>query len=441
MILSPGHTLNHSLSKRTRAWERVFALFCSVAVAGCSGIADQKRPSPSGQLSASPSSVAFGNVGVGTTSTQTVTFSNKGTGSLTVSQAVVSGAGFSMTGQTFPVTLSAGQNATFSAQFAPSAMGSASGSVSITSNAPGSPLAIALSGTGVQPQLAATPSSASFGNVITGNSNSQTIKLSNPGSASITISQASVSGSGFSLTGITVPLTIAGASSATFNVAFTPTAAGSVIGAVSLVSNAPGSPLTIALSGTGVTATFLLTANPTTLSFGNVNLGSSATQTVTLTNTGNSSVSISQISVLGAGFSASGVTSGTTLTPNQTVTVNVTFAPASAASVTGTVSVVSNASNSPTTIALSGTGVQLIAHSAALTWVASTSVVAGYNVYRGTVSGGPYTKLNSSLIAVTTYTDSTVQSGQTYFYVVTAVDANNVESAHSNEVSAIIPFP
>jgi len=85
--------------------------------------------------------------------------------------------------------------------------------------------------------------------------------------------------------------------------------------------------------------------------------------------------------------------------------------------------------------------VQLIAHSAALSWTASTSVVTGYNIYRGTVSGGPYAKLNSSLIALTTYTDSTVQSGQTYFYIVTAVDASNVESAYSNEISAIIPFP
>ena len=84
---------------------------------------------------------------------------------------------------------------------------------------------------------------------------------------------------------------------------------------------------------------------------------------------------------------------------------------------------------------------QLIAHSAALTWVASTSAVVGYNVYRGTVSGGPYAKLNSSLIALSTYTDSTVGSGQTYFYVVTAVDANSVESTDSSEVSAIIPFP
>src|SRR6266446_3001052 len=394
-----------------------------------------------GTLTANPSSFNFGNVLVGGNGTQTFTLSNSGTASVTISAASVLGTGFSITGLSVPLTLAAGQNTTFSGQFAPSATGSATGSVSITSNAPGSPLAIALSGTGVQPQLAPTPSSASFGSVVTGTSNSQTIKLSNAGSASVTISQATVSGAGFTITGPAVPLTIAAGSSATFNVAFTPGAAGSVTGTVSLVSNAPNSPLTIALSGTGVTATFLLTASPTSLSFGSVNLGSNSSLSTSLTNTGNSNVTLSSVTASGASFSASGVTSGTTLTPNQAVTLSVIFAPGSAGSLTGSVSVASNATNSPATIALSGTGVQLIAHSAALSWTASTSVVAGYNVYRGTVSGGPYSKLNSSLIALTTHTDSTVQSGQTYFYVVTAVDASNVESAYSNTISAIIPFP
>jgi len=83
--------------------------------------------------------------------------------------------------------------------------------------------------------------------------------------------------------------------------------------------------------------------------------------------------------------------------------------------------------------------VQTVSHSVTLTWTASTSTVSGYNVYRSTVSGGPYTKLNSTLVAATTYTDTTVQSGQTYFYVATAVDSSAVESADSTEVSATIP--
>jgi SdrD B-like domain len=79
------------------------------------------------------------------------------------------------------------------------------------------------------------------------------------------------------------------------------------------------------------------------------------------------------------------------------------------------------------------------ARTATASWLASTSVVSGYNVYRGTVSGGPYTKLNGSLITLLTYTDATVQNGQTYFFVTTAVDGSGSESVFSNEVMAVIP--
>ncbi len=81
-------------------------------------------------------------------------------------------------------------------------------------------------------------------------------------------------------------------------------------------------------------------------------------------------------------------------------------------------------------------------HSVTLTWNASTSAnVAGYNVYRGTASGGPYTKLNSSLVPSLTYQDTTVQSGQTYYYVTTAVDGSGNESTYSNQAQAVIPYP
>ena len=82
-----------------------------------------------------------------------------------------------------------------------------------------------------------------------------------------------------------------------------------------------------------------------------------------------------------------------------------------------------------------------IAHSVGLEWIDNASPVIGYNVYRGTASGGPYTVLNSALVSETQYQDSSVQSGQTYYYVVTAVDSNEVESIYSNQVSAIIPTP
>jgi len=82
-------------------------------------------------------------------------------------------------------------------------------------------------------------------------------------------------------------------------------------------------------------------------------------------------------------------------------------------------------------------------HSATLNWTASTSSsVAGYNLYRSTTSGGPYTRVNSTgLIAGTTYNDTSVQAGATYFYVATAVDSSGDESGYSNETSATIPSP
>jgi hypothetical protein len=90
---------------------------------------------------------------------------------------------------------------------------------------------------------------------------------------------------------------------------------------------------------------------------------------------------------------------------------------------------------------LGGGCVTGIAHSVSLSWVASTSPVAGYSVYRGTAPGGPYTKLNSSLATGTSYVDTTVLAGQTYYYVVTAVDASNNSSVYSNEAQAVVPSP
>jgi hypothetical protein len=91
--------------------------------------------------------------------------------------------------------------------------------------------------------------------------------------------------------------------------------------------------------------------------------------------------------------------------------------------------------------ALGGACVTGSIHSATLNWTASTSTVVGYNVYRRGSAGGPYTKLNSSLVTGVTYTDSTVQAGQTYYYVTTAVDSSNNESVYSNSATALIPSP
>jgi len=98
--------------------------------------------------------------------------------------------------------------------------------------------------------------------------------------------------------------------------------------------------------------------------------------------------------------------------------------------------------NRVVTATLGGTCVVTSVHSVTLNWTASTTPnVAGYNVYRSATAGGPYTKLNTTLVVPTNYGDSTVTAGQTYYYVATAVDTNGNESANSNQAQAVIPTP
>jgi hypothetical protein len=391
-------------------------------------------------LSVTPGSLSFGSVGTGKSATQTIQLTNSGSASLTVSQVAATGTGFSVGGITLPLAIAPGQSASFSAQYAPQAVGNATGSVSIVSNAPNSPATVTLSGSGVQAGLSLTPSTAAFGTVVTGNTNSQTIQLTNSGTASLTVSQATVTGSGFSLSGLNLPLTLAAGQSLTFNIQYAPTAAGNVTGSVSIASNAPNSPATIALSATAVAATRTISVNPTSLSFGSITNGNSAVQSFAVTNTGNSSVAISGVSLTGTGYSIVSGAGAVTLAPNQGTFVNIQFAPTAAGAANGSVNITSNATGSASSVSLSGTGAApAVQHTVALNWGASTSTVAGYNVYRSQVSGNAYVKINSSLIGGMSYADGNVQSGQTYFYVATAIDASGNESVYSNETSSVIP--
>lgn len=96
---------------------------------------------------------------------------------------------------------------------------------------------------------------------------------------------------------------------------------------------------------------------------------------------------------------------------------------------------VSASSKSPQSPSPTGSG----PYSVDLSWNPSNSLVIGYNLYRGTVSGGPYARLNPSVLSGTNFTDSTIQSGTTYYYVSTSINSDNEESSYSNEASAAIP--
>ena len=191
-----------------------------------------------------------------------------------------------------------------------------------------------------------------------------------------------------------------------------------------------------------VTGTQSLSASSSSLAFGNVLSGNTSSLSVTLTNIGTGSVTITAANFTGGVFSAPGLTLPVTIAAGGHLGVSIQFVPDVSGPFSGSVSFVSDATNSPATVTFSGTGLAPQPHSVNLNWAGSTSTnVVGYYVYRSTVSGSGYSRLNGTVEAATMYTDSTVQSGMTYYYVVTAVDSSGNESAYSNQSVAKIPTP
>lgn len=187
------------------------------------------------------------------------------------------------------------------------------------------------------------------------------------------------------------------------------------------------------------TGSCLVASQPSSISFPNTSLGNSSSVLGTLINRCPSSIIVYKLQVNGSSFSLPGLTLPIVIPSGQAAPFTGVFTPATAGNASG--SFVFN-DNSPTlgvTVPVSGTGVTVQQHSVALDWTASTSQVTGYNAYRGSQSGGPYTLLNSGLIAGTSYTDQNVQSGVTYYYVTTAVNAQGAESVNSNQAVATVP--
>jgi len=300
-------------------------------------------------------------------------------------------------------------------------------------------------GSNTQGNLTIGANSLGFGSVSVGCSKTNSLVLSNgvSGGSSITVTQSSVTGAGFTLSsGPAVPFVLAPGQSATLMISFNPMSAGSASGALSIISDAANSTATVSLSGSGLApAPGQLAVAPATMNFGSLAVGSSKSQTGTLT-TSTADITVKSAAWNGQGYSLSGITFPTKVPANQSTSFTVTFAPQTKGPSSGNISFVSNASNSPNTEMLTGAGAEPVQHSVSLSWSPSTSRVVGYNIYRGTRSGGPYAKLNRSPLRGTNYTDSTVHSGITYYYVATSVGSKKmVESGHSNQTTAVIPTP
>jgi hypothetical protein len=445
ITLAPGQSVSFNV---------IFSPQTAGSVTGNLAVTDDAANSPlnialagtavaAGSLTANPASFTFGGVQVGASQSQTETLNNAGESSITISQASFTGAGFNYTGLSLPLTLAPNQSTTFAMVFAPTTVGAANSILSIAVSGSTTTLDIALSGTGVMPgNLTATPATISFTGVQVGKSQTQTEVVQNTGGSNATISQATVSGTGFSISGLSTPFTLTPGQSTSFSVSFAPGSSGSFTGSVALASNAADSNLVITLSGSATgSAQGQLSVSPTTINVGNVTVGTSGTQTGSLSAAG-ASVTVSGVTVGSSEFAISGITFPVTIPSGQSANFTVTFTPGASGLASTTASFASSATNSPTSATLTGTGVAAPVYSVSLTWVASTSPnVVGYNVYRRTGTTGNFAQINSALDGSTAYTDTSVADGVTYYYQTTAVNSSNEESAPSTTVTAKIPAP
>ena len=301
-------------------------------------------------MAISPASLNFNNITMGQSSTQTVTLTNNGNANLMVTAANITGPGFGMSGLTLSKPIPAGQAASFSVQFTPTSTTGASGSIVFTDNAPGSQQTLSITGSAVAANstLTANPGSFNFNNVAVNSSSPQTITLMNNGTAAVTINQVTTIGPGFSSTGLTVGQSIAAGSTATFTAKFAPTATGLAAGNISLVTTASNPTLSIPLSGTGIQGS--LAANPASIGFTSLQVGSSGSVPVTLSNQGTAPVSITGHSITGAGFTLTGWTAPASLNPGQTTSFTVKFSPAGPGAASGNVSITDSLPGSPLTI-------------------------------------------------------------------------------------------
>jgi subtilase family serine protease/sugar lactone lactonase YvrE len=311
-------------------------------------------------------SVSFGAQAKGTTSAaKTVTLTNSGNAALTgvaITLAGTNPADF-VESNNCAATIAAGGKCTITLKFKPAAAGAFTATVSIKDNANGSPQTIALSGTGATagPGVTLSATAVAFGSVAKGMASAaKQVTLTSSGTAAL-------SGIAISLGGANpVDFTesnncgssLAPGAKCTITLAFKPAAVASYKATVSVKSNA-GTP-TIALTGTGVTPAPAATLSATTVAFANQVKGTtSAAKTVTLTSTGNATLTAIAVT-LGGSAPADFVEKNdcpSSLAPGGKCTVTLQFKPAAAASYAATVSVKSSAKNSPQTIALSGKGI------------------------------------------------------------------------------------
>jgi hypothetical protein len=277
-----------------------------------------------------------------------------------------------------------------------------------------------------------------LGEVAVGQTRDKLIAITNSGRTPLLVLSAAPTDTEFVVNGLDLPLTLAAGESFTFSVTFMPQKSGRVDGSISIVSEAPKQTLAIPLAGTGRVAG-QLQVSPATVDFGDASLGSAATQRGQLTAIG-ADVTVSSATIGSETFRLSGLSLPFTIPAGHSVPFTITFVPRDNSSSSAMLSFGSDAKNSPTEQEVTVRVVDAVQHKVQLSWKASTSKhIVGYNVYRGTRSGGPYKKINTVLDPKTRFTDLKVAARHKYYYVATAVNSRKKESAHSKQIRVAIP--
>ena len=299
-----------------------------------------------------PSLLQFSTRTVGTTSvTQTATILNMGTAALNITSKTLAG-DFGETDNCNSSVPAAG-SCTLTIGFTPTTPGSRFGTITFGDNAAGSPHFINLVGDGSAPLASITPTGLTFASAaVSITSAAQTITISNTGNATLNISDIQISGD-FAQTN-NCPPALSFGSSCQFQITFTPAAGGALTGALTLTDDAPDSPQTISLSGSGFVTT--ATVSAATLSFGNQNVSAASTaQVVTVTNTGGNVMNVSSVTTTGD-FSQTNNCSALTAS-GGTCSINVTFTPMASGARTGMLIINDNAQGNPHSVNLSGVGI------------------------------------------------------------------------------------
>ncbi len=313
---------------------------------------------PATSIRLSTDSITFSNQAVGTTSpAQTVTVTNTGSNAVSI-QSIFVNYGFKQT-NTCGSSLAAGKNCTITLTFSPKELITYSGTLTITDSDPTSPQTVAVAGTTVgAPAATFSPKRLSFGNEIYGTpSASQSVTLTNSGTAAMTISSISFTGDDpkdYTQTN-NCGSSLAINAVCTIKVTFNPTNTGSRDANLSVADNAPDSPQAVTLTGFGQKA---LTVSPMNIGYGNVDVGSSASKTVTLTDASTAAITVSSFTFSGSNpgdFSQTNTCNGS-VGGNKSCTVTVTFKPKATGSRSATMNVKDSDPTSPQAVTLSGTG-------------------------------------------------------------------------------------